>query len=97
MKSGGMATALQMALLLFASCDDIPHHEVTLTFDETEVRLRVQDDGAGFTVTDPPTAAPGHFGLLGMRERIQKIGGRLTVESAPGIGSAAAGERFLYS
>jgi signal transduction histidine kinase len=58
------------------------HVRISVRFGESEVRLRVEDDGAGFLVTDPPSAAPGHFGLLGMRERMQKAGGQLTVQSA---------------
>jgi signal transduction histidine kinase len=49
--------------------------------------LRVQDDGRGF---DPGgCASPGdrHFGLLGMRERVDLLGGELTVASRPGQGT----------
>jgi signal transduction histidine kinase len=46
----------------------------------------VRDDGRGF---DPArSAAAGHFGLVGMHERAGAIGARLTVESAPGRGTA---------
>jgi signal transduction histidine kinase len=45
----------------------------------------VEDDGAGF---EPDRVQGGeHFGLLGMRERAEALGGRLTVESAPGAGT----------
>jgi signal transduction histidine kinase len=63
------------------------HVQIRIVFAEAEERLRVEDDGVGIAVTDPPRAAPGHFGLLGMRERMQKAGGRLSVESAPGKGT----------
>lgn len=49
------------------------------------VRLVIEDDGAGFE-----TAAPvpdGHFGLLGIRERTQKLGGTLQLRSNPGHGT----------
>jgi signal transduction histidine kinase len=39
-------------------------------------RLVVEDDGSGF---DPAAPYPGHFGLLGMRERAQRVGGRLSI------------------
>lgn len=63
--------------------------EVTVTFSRIGdlVVLDVQDDGRGFV---PEEARPGrgeHFGLLGMRERAEQLGGRLLVESAPGEGT----------
>jgi len=59
---------------------------ITLDFTADNVRLAVQDDGAGF---DPAAPVPaGHFGLLGMRERVQKLGGQFTLRSAPGTGTS---------
>ena len=46
--------------------------------------LEVQDDGIGF---DPTGSFPGHLGLKSMRERALRLGGTLTVESAPGTGA----------
>lgn len=50
------------------------------------VAIEIGDDGVGF---DPATAfgQPGHYGLLGMRERARLAGGTLAVESAPGAGT----------
>lgn len=45
----------------------------------------VEDDGDGFDPAQLPT--DGHFGLLGMRERTEALGGTLTIESAPGKGT----------
>ncbi len=42
--------------------------------------LSVIDDGRGFDTT---RISEGHFGLIGMKERAAKIGGRLDVESGP--------------
>ncbi|WP_345016915.1 sensor histidine kinase [Actinomadura keratinilytica] len=68
--------------------------------DRVEVRLRcaagrleltVRDDGAGFA--PPPDGAvhllarEGHYGLVGMAERARRVGGALTVDSAPGEGT----------
>ena len=61
------------------------HAAVTLTYGDQEVMLDVYDDGAGF---DP--AATSGFGLTGIRERIAHLGGTVTVESAPGEGTALA-------
>lgn len=49
-----------------------------------EVVLQVEDDGQGFT---PGQARPGHYGLTGMQERAQLVGGRLDVQGRPGKGA----------
>lgn len=49
-----------------------------------EVRVFVEDEGKGF---DPEAVGLGHQGLLGMRERVELVGGRLLLESAPGEGT----------
>jgi signal transduction histidine kinase len=53
------------------------------------IKLEVTDDGVGFSVPKSPTdfAPSGHFGLLGMRERADLIGGRLEVQSEAGKGT----------
>jgi PAS domain S-box-containing protein len=63
-----------------------------LCFEPGRVRLAVRDDGAGFDVDSTDYAGHGHFGLIGMRERAKRIGGRLTIESAPGAGSTVTVE-----
>jgi SAM-dependent methyltransferase len=59
----------------------------SLAADDGAVRLRIRDDGVGF---DPLVArrlaGERHFGLAGMRERVEMVGGRLVVDSAPGRG-----------
>ncbi len=42
--------------------------------------IEIVDDGVGF---DPSASMPGHLGLETMRERTQRIGGWLTVDSSP--------------
>lgn len=60
--------------------------EVRIEYDDESVRLSVRDNGCGF---DPAamTALSGHFGLSGMRERAEKISGRLRIHSVPGRGT----------
>jgi signal transduction histidine kinase len=53
---------------------------------EDAVRLTVRDEGEGF---DQAAGSSG-FGLIGMRERVQSLGGRLTVESARGAGTTVS-------
>jgi signal transduction histidine kinase len=56
---------------------------VELTEADGQVTLRVSDQGRGF---DPDASTAG-FGLTGMRERVEALGGGLTIESAPGQGA----------
>ncbi len=59
-----------------------------LSFEPERVRLSVRDDGQGF---EPPLpAGRGGFGLTGMRERAEGMGGQLTVASQPGRGTEVA-------
>ena len=48
------------------------------------VRVEVQDWGVGF---DPDSVKEGCFGLVGIRERARVLGGKATIESAPGEGA----------
>ncbi len=64
---------------------------LTLSYMGETATLDVRDDGAGF---DPARESgktrdreSGGFGLKGMRERVEGVGGVLSVESAPGEGS----------
>jgi len=62
------------------------HAWVNVAESDGGVTIEVGDDGVGF---DPTVAfdQPGHYGLLGMRERTRLAGGMLVVESAPGAGT----------
>jgi len=61
--------------------------EIAVCFHRNECELKITDDGVGF---DPETLSSlqgGHYGVVGMQERIQRIGGRLLVNSSPGAGT----------
>jgi signal transduction histidine kinase len=61
---------------------------LSLTQDQTTCRAGLRDNGVGFDKTS--TAGSGGFGLKGMRERIEKVGGHLAIETAPGKGTHIA-------
>ena len=60
---------------------------VNLVFDAGRVRLSVQDDGQGFDNQMASNGRAGHFGLIGMRERAEQIGGTLSIHSIEGSGT----------
>jgi len=47
--------------------------------ERDELLVTITDNGVGF---DPVRGRPGHVGLASMRERAERLGGRLTVESS---------------
>ena len=58
---------------------------VSISVDQERIHLEVTDNGAGF---DPHAVeGKGGLGIIGMRERADKLGGALTVTSAPGKGT----------
>ncbi|GAA3848323.1 sensor histidine kinase [Streptomyces sedi] len=66
--------------------------EITLGYLDDRVTLDIVDDGRGFDPAGLPAPDPdnGGFGLAAMRARVRALGGTLTVESAPGRGTAVA-------
>lgn len=58
---------------------------VSFTREADSFALRVEDDGAGFSVED--VTRKGGFGLLGMNERAELLQGALVIDSAPGRGT----------
>ena len=78
----------QEALNNVAKHANAEHVWIQLTAAEHAVDLTIRDDGVGF---DPAQAdrllSDGHFGLAGMRERVELGGGRLELDSQPGRGT----------
>ncbi len=60
---------------------------VRLFGNDHNLTLRVSDNGCGFEPEDAFVGMGGHFGLIGIRERAERIGGELRLESQPGAGT----------
>jgi len=60
--------------------------DVELRLKDTELVLSVRDNGIGLD-HDGETPRSDSFGIVGMRERVEKAGGTLTVVGAPGNGT----------
>jgi signal transduction histidine kinase len=58
-----------------------------LRYEAEQVELQVTDNGCGFDASGTGPTERGHFGLLGMRERSNKIRGRFKITSQPGEGT----------
>lgn len=60
---------------------------ISLHFGREQLVVTVRDAGRGFDVHEI-RGAPGHnLGLIGMRERVQSIGGQVNIQSSPGVGT----------
>jgi signal transduction histidine kinase len=55
--------------------------QVELKYQAEGLTLEVRDDGCGFEVEKVAPLSFGHYGLIGMRERVGRIGGSLALES----------------
>lgn len=77
-----------------------------ISFSEQQVELSIRDNGLGFEIPKDFSSLThsGHYGLMGMRERSQLVGGKIEVESQPDSGTtvrfqvkAISGETEGYS
>ena len=57
------------------------------SLDGGALRFSVRDNGCGFDPSTRPGVMQGHFGLQGIRERVNQLNGELAIESAPGKGA----------
>lgn len=60
---------------------------VDIGFESKEFRVQVQDDGCGFDPAAASSSPNGHYGLIGMQERVKRLGGKLILNSSPGTGT----------
>ena len=81
----GLYRSLQEALHNIAKHSQAQNFRINLEDSGTSVSLVVEDDGIGFS--GRPNAGHRSFGLLGMRERIAALGGRVRIRSAKGSGT----------
>lgn len=63
--------------------------KVAGTIDNGKLLCSVTDNGCGFDPDAAPGVLQGHFGLQGIQERIDEIGGTFKISSAPGKGTKA--------
>jgi PAS domain S-box-containing protein len=73
---------LQEALTNIARHADARNVRVTLRLDGPDVALTIDDDGRGISTEE--ITAPNSLGLLGMRERMEILGGQFTITGQPG-------------
>ena len=100
-EAGAIAPQVEVTLLRVAqeALANVRRHAharevtITLSYMEDEVALDVQDDGRGFHPAMLIGASPGGgLGLTAMRERVESLGGTLTVESTPGEGATVVAQ-----
>jgi signal transduction histidine kinase len=66
-----------------------------LEFEPQRVILRIHDNGRGFVPREAPGPGEGHFGLLGMSERVKRLGGRFSLVTGPEQGTTVQVEVAL--
>lgn len=64
------------------------HIAIQLDYEAETVALTISDDGIGFVPDDVMQDRAGHLGLRGIRNRVKKLRGRLSIESAPARGTS---------
>jgi signal transduction histidine kinase len=60
---------------------------VLLSYGEKHLQMRVQDNGCGMTEETVNAPRPGHYGLAGMEERAERVGGTIAIRSLVGEGT----------
>jgi signal transduction histidine kinase len=79
----------QEALANVAKHAAAEHVWVTLSYMEDVVTLDVRDNGSGFGQSRE-NKTEGGFGLIAMRQRVNRLAGQLEIESEPGVGTAVS-------
>ncbi len=61
--------------------------DILVHYDIGRLKMQIEDNGVGLTPDMAASRLEGHFGLIGMRERAQAIGGTFAVNGLPGAGT----------
>lgn len=84
----GVYRIVQEALQNVSAHSAAHHARVQLRYAPAQLTLTVADDGCGFDLAGTLEQKPGnHFGLLGMRERAESLGGQFEIESQLTVGT----------
>jgi signal transduction histidine kinase len=96
MPEAGLSPALESACyrVIQEALTNVARHahatevRVRLVLEPREIHLEVQDNGRGFDPAAGRVAgAPGGRGLVGMRERVELLGGTIRIDTRPGAGT----------
>lgn len=85
--SRGLLLACQEAVENAARHGKASQILIKCRFDDWGIEILVEDDGWGFDVVEAAKLPGAHYGLAGMRQRVERMGGALTVYSSPGHGT----------
>jgi ligand-binding sensor domain-containing protein/signal transduction histidine kinase len=61
--------------------------QLDLIFEENECMVQIRDNGIGFDPSDVLSSSNGHYGLVGIRERVDRLGGNLVLTSLSNKGT----------
>ncbi len=87
--AGNLLLVLQEAVSNALRHGHASHVAITVATEAPDscIELTVRDDGQGFVPGTQQGVEQGHFGIEGMRERVERLGGSLGIESTPGGGT----------
>lgn len=87
------SAAHELLMVIREALHNAIHHarpdsiQVTVTFGKGDLYACVRDDGRGFEPATSSGSGNGHYGLVGMQERVKRIGGTLNIKSISGEGT----------
>ena len=87
--AGNLLLVLQEAVSNALRHGHAVHVAITVATEapDSRIELTVRDDGKGFVPGTQQGMEQGHFGIEGMRERVERLGGSLEIESTPSGGT----------
>jgi two-component system sensor histidine kinase DegS len=83
----GLYRIMQEALQNVSAHAAAQRAEVAIGFSSQAITLGIADDGRGFDREAVAGDEAGHFGIMGMRERAESLGGELAIETGSGRGT----------